>query len=227
MIAGQPIGAAVIARTQLERWSSNLQFNSHLSQESGETTAAWLTRLWSSPGVPLQKRPATVGSLFSDLSELLHGRGPLLPLVWLDVADVTGLPSASEAQRLDTITDALLVSTTQLRTCLATAAEDQDLPVLANIAASVRLIAPAHGWARDVAATVVPLIPSHFGNLEGQLGALATEYTKAIRAMRNGQDLECPSEGLPLFAFGYQRFRALATARWAFERERLAQRAVR
>lgn len=220
MLAMQPVGAAVLARTQLERWSSNLQFNSDLVQAPGEDTVAWLTRLWASPEVPLDPRPSTVGELFADLSNLLHGRGPLMPLVWLDVADVTGLPGPEHLRLVDTLTDALVVSLTQLRTCLATAAQDKDWPVLAHTAAAIRLIAPAHSWARDVAATVVPLVPSHFAGLDGQLGALATGYAKTMYSLRHGQEPEYPSEAWPLFAFGHQRYRALTTAKWAFDHER-------
>ncbi|CCH89126.1 protein of unknown function [Modestobacter italicus] len=220
MLAIQPVGAAVLSRTQLERWSSNLRFNSALAQIQGEDTAAWLTRLWTSPGVSLIPRSSSVGALFADLSEVLHGRGPLMPLVWLDVADVTALPTGDQLRLMDTLTDAQLVSLTQLRNCLATAAEEKDWPVLAETAAAIRLIEPAHSWTPDVAATVVPLIPSHFAGLEGQLGALATGHAKSMHALRHGQDPEYPSETWPLFAFGQQRFRALITARRAFEHER-------
>lgn len=220
MLAMQPVGAAVLARTQLERWSSNLQFNSDLAQVPDEDTAAWLTRLWGSPGVPLTPRSSTVGNLFADLSEVLHGRGPLMPLVWLDVADITDLPSSEHFRLVDTLTDALVVSLTQVRSGLTTAAQVKDWPVLTNVAAAIRLIAPAHSWARDVAATIGPLIPSHFTGLDGQLGALATGYVKTIDSLRHGQEPEYPSEAWPLFAFGHQRYRALIAAKHAFNHER-------
>lgn len=220
MLAVQPVGAAVLARTQLERWSSNLEFNSDLTQAAGEDTASWLTRLWTSPGVPPVHRASSVGALFADLSEVLHGRGPLMPLVWLDVADIAEVPTADHLRLMDTITDAQVVSLTQLRGCLATAAEEQDFDVLATTAASIRLIAPTNSWAVDVAPTVVPLIPLHFDILEGPLGALATGHAKTMHALRHGQDPEYSSESWPLFAFGQHRFRALITARNAFERER-------
>lgn len=218
ILAVQPIGAAVLARTQLERWSSNLQFNSDLTQAPGEDTVAWLDRLWSMPGLRLAPRSAGVGALFADLSEVLHGRGPLMPLVWLD-ADVDDLPSADQLRLVDTLTDALVVSLTQVRTCLVTAAEEKDWDVLARTAAAVQLIAPAKSWARDVSATAVPLIPGHFSGLEGRLGALAAGFAKTVGAMRLGQDPKYPPETWPLLAFGHQRWRALTAARWAYERE--------
>lgn len=220
MLAIQPVGAAVLSRTQLERWSANLQFNSALAQVPGEDTATWLTRLWTSPGAPQTTLASIVGALFADLSEVLHGRGPLMPLVWLDIADITALPTADHLRLMDTLTDAQIVSLTQLRNCLATAAEEKEWPVLAETAAAIRLIAPARSWTPDVAGTVVPLIPSHFAALEGELGALATGHAKSMQALRHGHDPEYPSEAWPLFAFGGQRFRALTTATKAFERER-------
>ncbi|GAA2094635.1 hypothetical protein GCM10009823_13750 [Brevibacterium salitolerans] len=220
ILAMQPVGAAVLARTQLERWSSNLQFNSGLDQASGEDTAAWLTRLWGSPGAPLPPRTSIVGNLFADLSEVMHGRGPLMPLVWLDVADITDLPSPEHLRLVDTLTDTLVVSLTQLRSCLTSAAQAKDRLALANVAAAIRLIAPTNGWARDVAATVAPLIPSHFASLDGQVGALATGYIETIDSLRHGQEPENPSELWPLFAFGHQRYRALIAARMAFDHER-------
>lgn len=220
MLAVQPIGASVLSRTQLERWSSNLEFNSALAQAPGEDTAAWLTRLWTSPGVPQTRHSSDVGALFADLSEVLHGRGPLMPLVWLDAADVTALPTGDHLQLMDTFTDAQIVSLSQVRNCLATVAEEENWPVLAETAAAVRLIEPAYSWTPDATATILPLIPSHFALLEGQLGALATGHAKSMHALRHGRAPEHPSETWPLFAFGQQRFRALTTAKRAFERER-------
>lgn len=220
MLAIQPVGAAVIARTQLERWSSNLAFNNGLDQAPGEDSATWLTRLWSSPEVPLSPRASTVGSLFADLSEVMHGRGPLMPLVWLDVADITDLPSSEHLRLADTLTDTLVVSLTQLRSCLTTAAHERGNLGLADFAEDLQLIAPAHSWARDVTATVFPLIPSNFAGLDMQLGALATGYSKTVDSLRHGRESKYPAESQPLFAFGHQRFRALIAARRAFDHER-------
>jgi hypothetical protein len=90
----QPVGASVVARTQLERWSSNLEFNSGISQEPGEDTVTWLNRLWSASSVRSPNGETSIGDIFAGLSELLHARGPLMPLVWLDIADVTDAPSS-------------------------------------------------------------------------------------------------------------------------------------
>ena len=51
LLCVQPLGAAVIARTQLERWSANLAHNLELPQQADEDTVAWLDRLWTQPGV--------------------------------------------------------------------------------------------------------------------------------------------------------------------------------
>lgn len=220
MLAVQPIGAAVVARTQLERWSSNLQFNSGLTHGPGEATDSFLSRLWTSPSAPNPQRRTSVGGLFADLSEVLHGRGPLMSLVWLDVADVTAAPTDDHLRLMDTISDAQVVCLTQLRECLTTAAMENERSALANVAASIRLIEPAAAWVPDVATTVIPLIPTHFSALEGPLGSLATAHVRTIRQLRTGEPREHAAEAWPLFAFGHHRFRALTTASRAFEHER-------
>jgi hypothetical protein len=131
MLCLQPIGASIIARTQLERWSSNLHFNSGTDQQPGESTVDWLNQLWADPAIrPPDPVKTPVGELFADLSELLHGRGRLMPLVWLDIADVTEMPSSDHVRLMETISDALIVSLSHIRTCLATAAEQKGLGVL-------------------------------------------------------------------------------------------------
>ena len=219
----QPVGASIIARTQMERWSSNLEFNSEISREPGEDTVAWLNRLWSAPGVrPPDEVATSVGDLFADISELLHARGPLMPLVWLDIADITDAPSSEHVKLLDTISDALVVNLSQLRTCLATAAKEKGWDVLAGTAAAVRLVLPARSWLPDLRAFLWPQVPHFFQmpGVEGTLGAVASSHRSAVSALRAGREPGPPSETWPVLAFGGHRFRALIVARWAYQRER-------
>jgi hypothetical protein len=48
MLCGQVIGAAAVARNQLERWTMHRAFNAGLTQEPGETTIDYVARVWSS-----------------------------------------------------------------------------------------------------------------------------------------------------------------------------------
>jgi hypothetical protein len=179
MLCLQPVGASIVARTQMERWSSNLQFNSGIDQQPGESTVGWLNRLWAGHGVrPADGVKTPVGELFADLSELLHGRGRLMPLVWLDIADVTDVPSSEHAQLLEAIGDALIVSLSRIRTCLATAAEEKGFEVLAQTVNRMRLVSPARSWLPDLSTFLWPLLPMFIRQpgVEGPLGAVATGY---------------------------------------------------
>ena len=96
---GNAIGAATIARTQLERWSDHLPRSSGGEREPSESTSDWYTRLWSRTDEqrevyeqvwgarPLSRRPA--GTTWSELSELLHGRGPLMASVHWEASLLT------------------------------------------------------------------------------------------------------------------------------------------
>ncbi len=223
MLCLQPVGASVVARTQLERWSSNLQFNSDINQQPSESTVDWLNRLWAAPGVrPPDGIETPVGELFADLSELLHGRGRLMPLVWLDIADVTDLPSSEHVQMLETIGDALTVSLSHIRTCLATAAYEKGFEVLAQTIHRMILVAPARSWLPDLRAFLWPLLPMFIRQpgVEGPLGATTTAHRRAISAMQAGREPAEPSELWPVLSFGAHRFRALLSAQHALESER-------
>jgi hypothetical protein len=223
MMCLQPVGASIVARTQLERWSSNLESNSGVDQQPGESTVDWYNRLWSGPGVrPPDQVTTPVGELFADLSELLHGRGRLMPLVWLDIADVADMPSGAQVQLLETISDALVVSLSHIRTCLASAAENRGFEVLAQMVDRIQLVLPAKVWLSDVRTHLWPMMPMFIRQtaVEGALGASAAAYRRVISAMQAGRDPAEPSELWPALAFGSHRFRALLNEQYAYQIER-------
>jgi hypothetical protein len=47
LLCGQVVGAAVLARSQLERWTMNLAFNVGVSRTSGESSSQFAQRTWS------------------------------------------------------------------------------------------------------------------------------------------------------------------------------------
>ncbi|MFF0281781.1 hypothetical protein ACFYSW_15855 [Rhodococcus aetherivorans] len=221
MLSLQPIGASIIARTQLERWSSNLEFNLNAPQLTGEDTVTWLNRIWSTTGV-LPNPTVRVGDIFGSLSELLHGRGSLLPLVWLDVADVTDPPTSEHLILLEEISNSLIVSLSRIQTCLATAAAEKKWDVLANTIAGLRLVSPAHGLLSNVRALLWPLNPTFFQlpSVKENLGALAAGHLRILSALKASKDPKEPFEAWPAFSLGAQRFRAYAVASIAYETER-------
>lgn len=219
MLCLQPVGASIVARTQLERWSSNLQFNSGTDQQPGESTVDWYNALWTGPGVrPPDPVETPVGELFADLSELLHGRGRLMPLVWLDIADVTDMPSSEHVQLLETISDALIVSLSHIRTCLASAAEKEGFHVLARTVDRIRLVAPTGSWLSDLRTLLWPMLPMFIGQsgVEGPLGATAGAYRRVISAMQAGRQPAEPAELWPALALvegaGWRRLNLLNRA---------------
>lgn len=47
VFAGQIVGAAMLIRQQLERWTENLAHNARLYQNRGESRAEYITRVWA------------------------------------------------------------------------------------------------------------------------------------------------------------------------------------
>lgn len=222
LLSLQPVGASVIARTQLERWASNLEFNAEASQQPGEDMTVWMDRLWRLSAGALPNGVPSVGGIYADLSELMHGRGPLMPLVWLDVVEINDGPSSDHVELLERIGDALLLGLSQVRNCLATAAAERSQDALARTVASTQLVDRARSWLPDLRALLWPLVPAFFKQpgVEHVLGATASGYRRVVEAMRDGLSPDAPTEIWPVLGFGYQRFRALTIAAWAYRHER-------
>lgn len=222
LLSLQPVGAAILARTQLERWSSNIEFNISLPRQDGENTAEWLNRLWSAPDVGAPTGSAQVGDLFADLSELLHGRGPLMPLVWLDVVDVGAVPTSEHIRSLGTIADAVEVSLTRLRVLLAAEAASRERVGFAQVINAVPIVRPIQCLAEDLRPLLWPMAPMHFQNpvVDGQLSSWATGYMRVSTALRTGREPRESHELWPVLGFGTHRYRAHVWARKAYEVER-------
>ncbi|MFI7529710.1 hypothetical protein [Nocardia salmonicida] len=222
MLSVQPIGASVIARTQIERWSTNIEFNIGTPQQPGEDTVARLNRLWSTPGIRVPKQARPVGDLFADLSELLHARGPLMPLVWLDIADVTSAPASDHAELLTVISDCLGASLGHVSSGLATAALTRGWARVAEFVGRVRLVAPTRGWTPDLSVFLFPMGPRQFQNpnFVHELGAAASGFRRAVSMIESGDTSGDPAGLWPLFSLGHHRFRALVVASHAYEQEK-------
>ncbi|MEU4244314.1 hypothetical protein, partial [Actinoplanes sp. NPDC026619] len=121
-----------------------------------------------------------------------------------------------------TNSDALIVSLSHIRTCLASAAENKGFEVLAQIVDRVRLVVPAQGWLSDVRTHLWPMMPMFIrqSTVEGALGASAAAYRRVISAMQADRKPAEPSELWPALAFGSHRFRALLNEQYAYEYER-------
>ncbi|MCP2323345.1 hypothetical protein HDA40_001852 [Hamadaea flava] len=71
--AGRSLAAAVIARSQLERWTINVADHHGVDPDDDRDTAAWITRVWQ----VYKHHDLDMGRAWSELSEFLHGRGSL------------------------------------------------------------------------------------------------------------------------------------------------------
>lgn len=221
----QPIGAAVIARTQLERWSSHIEFNSEIHQAAGEGTGAWLDRLWNDSGalVATESVPLGIGQLFDELSELLHGRGRFLPLIWLDVADISDYPSEMHVRLVNEITGALTLIVSHLRNGLASAAAAESRSRLASMIASIPSVGRCQAWMPDVKPYLYPMVPFFF-NQDGvkvPLGVSAIGHRHVVEHLiAAGRSMSEPTEIWPVLAFGERRWRARVFAGFALNHER-------
>ncbi len=192
-----------------------------MTRQAGEDTTTWYTRLWStSRALPSMLGP-TVGELFGSMSELLHARGALMPLVWLDIACVNDSPSSEHVQLMEVIGDALLVSLNHVHTGLLEAALAKGRRNLAQNIDSVPLMMPASGMLPDLNACLWPMTPTTFRlpAVKHQLGALVTGRERVAAALRANRKPEEPQELWPILGFGAHRFRALAAASISFEHE--------
>ncbi len=189
LMSGQVVGAAVIARTQLERWTHNLAHNAGLTQQPAETAVDWMDRVWSADSraiadaQPVTGRPddpqdmqqdpdesadtgaptgpeGEAGRLFAQLSEVLHARGPLLDVVRWDTARCLQDGMTEPAVlAFDIVLRTLQLTTARLQACVATAAEERGWPVLAQTVWAVRIVAGTEAHAKDLFELLWPITP--------------------------------------------------------------------
>lgn len=91
LLLGQPFGAAVLARTQLERWTFNLAHGLGVDFSFDDLGTDKMRALWT-----VHRLDVDVARTWKELSELLHGRGDYLAVGrWESVDIMKGdVPSA-------------------------------------------------------------------------------------------------------------------------------------
>lgn len=88
---GEVFGATVLARQQLERWTHNVAHYHGLEQQRAkENTADYINRVWSV--YPSQAGAISLGRAWNELSEGMHGRGPLVSDLAAEAASVSSQP---------------------------------------------------------------------------------------------------------------------------------------
>lgn len=139
VLVGNVIGAAVVARTQLERWTEHRSRALGVERADGETTSDWYTRVWRLP-TELRDRYVDVwgeggsvdqpaGATWLDLSEVLHGRGALLDCVRWDATEVLDRGHLDARLRgSEAVHHAVRLWLSHLTMCLVMTAREGDTP---------------------------------------------------------------------------------------------------
>lgn len=235
----QVIGASIVARSQLERWSTNLAANISLSQYPGEDTAAWMGRIWNYPGaqrvffwheadganrfvIRAIDRHIDSQRLFAELSELLHGRGPLVGAVWWETVDFESELQAEHVQLVDSVCDALTLCVSQIQSGLACSAHDLGYDLMCAELGTTPIVGPISGYVEPLLPYIWPIElcllddEERFVNITTPGLRYQAEVGKAV----HGEMPDFPHEIAPALAFAERRSRAYILARAALCAER-------
>lgn len=125
ILAGNILGASALSRSQLERWSHNLISNCSEEQGDEELWSDFLTRVWN---IHHEDCPPA-GATWDALSEILHGRGQLLPLARWSAQNLCASDlNATEFAALAIIDDANRLALRQIRHCIAQLGSEHGWP---------------------------------------------------------------------------------------------------
>ncbi|WP_148272230.1 hypothetical protein [Micromonospora maris] len=240
LFAGQLVGAAMIIRQQLERWTENLAYNIRTFHQKGESRAEFIQRVWEiadSPqaaalrnlqgaehGAPINPWSGRrAGILFEELSELTHGRGRFVGAAQWDAAFLlrsspeVDKQTVAAAHRLITAATALVVR--QLRVCVETFAEEEGRLDCARLARGLPETLPA-GANAPPHWSLWPLVPPTGLNelTRRRLAEYRDTYDQAMSGSRPAGRLFRDDEMTDLF-FVATRCRSADTAMRAFEHE--------
>jgi hypothetical protein len=211
-LAGEFVGATIIARIGLERWSANLAFSNGDVKQQGESDAEFLDRIWA------RYRIEGVGRAFNLVSETLHSRGDMYSLIrWSTQSLLEGTRPAGTDEPVQLAMEASLI---QLRGATADVALHfgrrdqwerlQRWPTQVPFPHHVRVIAPA-------------IWPLHFETIEewglGNMKAESEQYWTRIAHLPRTIDDEDLAE-LALLAFVDRRYRAWKRAKESLAAER-------
>jgi hypothetical protein len=123
-MAGHHATAALLARIQLDRWTSNRAHTFGFERWKGETTSSFTTRVWQDER---NGALSPAGDVWQVLSEALHGRGPIIDSArW--AAEGLRSPQPPAARVLPgAIVDAQLLALRQIRGAVRTLARSRSL----------------------------------------------------------------------------------------------------
>ncbi len=154
LLQGDVVGAASIVRQQLERWTMNLAHTLNLEKEEGEDDQAFYSRVWAR----YAPNPIDAGHAYRDISELLHGRGPLTAALKWTQFDLMRRPLLAEAvEVIERIALTISLFLRQVRGCATGLAADKGRVSIVETLASWPERVPFEGTYEYLGLTLWPL----------------------------------------------------------------------
>jgi hypothetical protein len=218
ILCANPVGAAAIARTQLERWSANRSNSNSFVQADGQSTADYYTQIWRGEHPPL-----AVGTVWTDLSEILHGRGSVLDAVRWEAIELAAPAKIEEARlAISSILTATQLSLRQILNCIAELAQDVGMsPQYARALYLLPLSLPTAGIIRDARRMLWPINFKMVDRNGNPISEYRDSYLQDVALQATGEKAESrhySERGVR--AFASRRLRAAKGAAAAFEAEK-------
>lgn len=228
LLCGQLIGASVVARNQLERWTDNRANNIGIRRISGESTAEFAGRVWkersfdrmrferAEPDDVIDGRRVLAEDVMNGLSRIIHAEQYAETVRWANQCFQDFPPEAVSAVRL--VSDALVLVSRQLALAVATLLAEQGQRQAADAVATFRPPIPRVGI------TPVPgaLLPANMLLIHGPALAPLNELAAKFDAVARGAARNCRRFNdveMMLFCFSHYRARCVRHARSAFAAE--------
>ena len=219
ILGGNLIGAAAVARTQLERWSANRTASNGLLQADGQSAADFYNEMWS------DERPVIdAGTVWSELSEGLHGRGSMVAAARWEACHLPATHGLGDlARTIDLVNTAQQLALRQVLLCVVDLAEGMGFgSARSKILRAMPMALPSEVLIREASRAVWPIT----WEFTRQFGVAAVSSNdKYLKDVGRLAAQETPRKrgysARSLDAFQSRRRRATATATLAFKQEAL------
>jgi hypothetical protein len=126
LLSSQVVGAALVARTMLERTTANRAVTFGVDKLPEEDSVSWMSRVWSLD----DRTKSRAGHVWSELSEMLHGRGAIaVASRWeSNGLELVTPPEVVELQRC--VLEAQALAFVQIRGMVLTYSKAKGLPAV-------------------------------------------------------------------------------------------------
>lgn len=222
LLAGQVLGAALVARSQLERWTWNRYFARNLAERKNEGFEAFVARVWGPSAFgdgahPIGARAfSNAAEVTRNLVEIIHAGAERGGTVWTSQGfDGDATSATADAQ---IVVAALEMVTDQLAQCIANELAERGSSRRAATIAQSRFVGPKFS-ARMPPHTIWPanllLIQ---GNVTGRVHAFGTQFRSALEGSLSTASRPTDPE-LIVSCFTYFRSRCIRDSTNAFNAE--------